>query len=159
MKVDTALDVSGDWGREYDTFYKLKYCEPALRLIAGPDGTPDAVKRAIESASQVIWLNPSSAANRLRAAIEHLLTELGVSKSGPTHKRVKVLAKSREDVATVLEAVKWIGNDGSHRTVLPLKDVLEGVALLERALTLVYDRSAEDLDQLARAINDDRRRR
>lgn len=130
-----------------------------MRLLAVPDGTPDDVKRAIESASQTIWMSPSTGANRLRAAIEQLLTDLGVSESGTTHKRIKVLAESRQDVATVLEAVKWIGNDGSHATVLPLKDVLEGVALLERALTLVYDRTAEELDQLARAINNDRRSR
>jgi hypothetical protein len=49
--------------------------------------------------------------------------------------------------------VKWIGNDGSHTAALPLKDVLEGVALLERALHLVYDRTAEELDQLADEIN------
>ena len=159
MKVDTDVDERGHWYGQYGTFYELKYCEPALRLLAVPAGTPDDVKRAMESASQVIWLNPSSAANRLRAAIEQLLTDLGVSKRGSTHKRIEHLAASGPEVATVLEAVKWIGNDGSHTAALPLKDVLEGVALLERALTLVYDRSAEELDQLARDINDDRRSR
>jgi hypothetical protein len=103
-------------------------------------------------------MNPPSAANRLRAGIEQLLTDLGVPKSGTTHTRIERLAASMPDVATVLEAVKWIGNDGSHTSVLPLKEVLEGVALLERALTLVYDRSAEELDQLARKINQTRRR-
>lgn len=159
MKVDADVDERGHWYGQYETFFELKYCEPALRLLAVPDGTPDDVKRAIESASQVIWLSPSSAANRLRTAIEQLLTDLGVSKRGSTHKRIENLVASRPDVAIVLEAVKWIGNDGSHTAALPLKDVLEGVALLERALTLVYDRSAEELDQLARDINDGRRSR
>jgi hypothetical protein len=159
MKVDTDVDERGHWYGQYGTFYELKYCEPALRLLGVPDGTPDDVKRAIESASQVIWMNPSSAANRLRAAIEQLLTDLCVPKRGTTHRRIERLASSRPEVATVLEAVKWIGNDGSHTASLPLKDVLEGVALLERALTLVYDRSAEELDRLAQDINEGRRRR
>lgn len=125
MKVDTDVDERGHWYGQYETFYELKYCEPALRLLAVPAGTPE-----------LIWLNPSSAANRLRAAIDQLLTDLGVSKSGSTHKRIERLAAPRPEVATVLEAVKWIGNDGSHMAALPLKDVLEGVALLERALTV-----------------------
>ncbi len=49
--------------------------------------------------------------------------------------------------------MKWIGNDGSHTAALPLKGVLEGAALLERALHLVYDQTAAELDQLAREIN------
>jgi hypothetical protein len=159
MKVDTDVDERGRWYGDYATFFELKYCEPPLRLLAVPDGASADVKQAIESASQVIWMNPPSAANRLRAGIEQLLTDLGVPKPGTTHTRIERLAASMPDVATVLEAVKWIGNDGSHASALPLKEVLEGVALLERALTLVYDRSAEELDQLARKINDTRRRR
>ncbi|MFN3256987.1 MAG: DUF4145 domain-containing protein [Ilumatobacter sp.] len=153
MKVDADVDEGGHWYGEYDTFYELRYCDPPLRLLTVPDGTPEDVKRAIESASQVVWMDPSSAANRLRASIEYLLTDLGVPKRGTTHTRIQRLAASRQDVATVLEAVKWIGNDGSHTAALPLKDVLEGVALLERALHLVYDRTAEELDQLADEIN------
>lgn len=153
MKVDADVDERGHWHGQYDTFYELRYCDPALRLLAVPDRTPEDVKRAIESASQFIWMDPSSAANRLRAGIEYLLTDLGVAKRGTTHKRIERLAASRQDIATVLEAVKWIGNDGSHTAVMPLKDVLEGVALLERALTLVYDDTAAQLDQLAREIN------
>ena len=49
----------------------------------------------------------------------------------------------------MLEAVKWIGNSGSHSGAMPLEDVLEGVALLERALHIVYDDTADQLDQLA----------
>lgn len=157
MKVDADVDERGHWYGDYGTFYELRYCDPPLRLLAVPGGTPDDVKRAIESASHVVWMDPSSAANRLRAAVEHLLTDLGVAKRGSTHKRIERLAASRQDVANALEAVKWIGNDGSHTAAMPLRDVLEGVALLERALNLVYDHTAAELDQLARKINAARR--
>lgn len=153
MKVDTDVNEHGHWYGQYDTFYELKYCEPPLRLLTIPDGTPDDVKRAIGSASRVIWIDPSSAANRLRVAIEHLLTDLGVPKLKSTHRRIERLAAARPGVASVLEAVKWIGNSGSHTGPTSLKDVLEGVALLERALVLVYDDTADQLDELAREIN------
>lgn len=154
MKVDANVNEHGHWYGQYATFYELRYCEPPLRLLTIPDKTPDDVRRAIVSASRVIWVDPSSAANRLRAAIEYLLTDLGVPKLRSTHKRIERLASTRQDVATVLEAVKWIGNSGSHSGAMPLKDVLEGVALLERALHIVYDDTADQLDQLAREINE-----
>ena len=47
--------------------------------------------------------------------------------------------------------------NGSHTAAMPLRDVLEGVALLERALNLVYDHTVAELDQLARKINAARR--
>lgn len=159
MKVDTDVNENGHWYGQYETFYELKYCEPPLRLLAIPDMTPEDVKRAIAAASRVIWMDTPSAANRLRAAIEYLLSHLGVAKRGSTHNRIERLATTRKDVATVLEAVKWVGNSGSHSGTLPLKDVLEGAALLERALELVYDDTKDQLDQLAREINERARRR
>jgi len=157
MKVDADVDERGHWHGDYDTFYRVTFCDPPLRLVAAPTDTPDDVKRAIHSAALVIWADASCAANRLRAAVEHLLTHLDVPRNGSSaHERIKRLAAKRPDVATVLEAVKWIGNDGSHGE-LPLKDVLEGAALLERALAMVYDTSAEELHRLAKAINAERR--
>lgn len=159
MKVDADVNEHGHWHGQYATFYELRYCEPPLRLLAIPDKTPDDVRRAIVSASKVIWMDASSAANRLRAAIEYLLTDLGVPKLRSTHRRIERLAATRQDVATILEAVKWIGNSGSHSQAIQLKDVLEGVALLERALELVYDDKKAQLDQLARDINERERSR
>lgn len=55
MKVDADVDERGHWYGDYETFYELRYCDPPLRLLAVPGGTPDDVKRAIESASHVVW--------------------------------------------------------------------------------------------------------
>lgn len=159
MKVDVDVDENGHWYGAYDTFYEMRYSDPPLRLLVVPEGAPDDVKRAIVSAGQVVWLDPASGANRLRTAVEHLLTDLGVPKRGSAHRRIERLAESEPDVAEVLEAVKWIGNDGSHTTAVSLKDVLEGVALLERALNLCYDNSAAELTCRAREINAERRTR
>lgn len=140
-------------------FYELLYCEPALRLVTVPPPTPRNVKQAIDAAAQVIWMSPPSAANRLRAAIEYLLTEIGVPEGRQLNRRIDHLAVSNPTVASALEAVKWIGNDGSHGTAIPLEEVLEGAALLERVLHILFDTTADELDRRAAEINAERRNR
>src|SRR5215207_8995970 len=41
--------------------------------------------------------------------------------------------KSQAEAAQLLEAVKWIGNDGSHEDTLDASDVLKGIQLLVHA--------------------------
>lgn len=157
MKVDVDVNERGHWNGEYEMFFEVQYCEPPLRLLRVPERTPEDVKGAVVAASKVIWLDPSSGANRLRSATEYLLDDLGVPSLRSAHARIERLGESRSDVATVLEAVKWIGNDGSHTAGSPLKDVLEGVLLFEHALELVYDDRAEELTKRAEEINSSRR--
>ncbi|HSR85739.1 MAG TPA: DUF4145 domain-containing protein, partial [Streptosporangiaceae bacterium] len=55
--------------------------------------------------------------------------------------------------ADALEAVKWIGNQGSHEAGLTATDVLDGADLLSHALKMLYDRSEDELERRIRAVN------
>jgi hypothetical protein len=159
MKVDTDVDDQGHWQGQYDTFYRIRYVEPPLAIVTIPNGCPEDVSKAIADASRLLWIDSGSAANRLRTVVELLLTALGVRKTNSsrkrmtTHTRIEALRATRPDVADVLEAVKWIGNVGSHPESLTTKDVLEGAALLEHALKLVYDTSDKEIARLAKRVN------
>jgi len=52
-----------------------------------------------------------------------------------------------------LEAVKWIGNQGSHEAGLTAADVLDGADLLSHALKTLYDRSGDEMGRRIRAVN------
>jgi hypothetical protein len=159
MKVDADVDDRGHWHGEYETFYRVRYVDPPLALVHLPSGCPETVSKAIADASRVIWIDSGSAANRLRTVVELLLTALGVRKTTAgrkrmtTHARIEALRSTRPDVADALEAVKWIGNVGSHQESPPTKDVLEGSALLEHALKLVYDASEKEIARLVKQVN------
>ena len=92
LKCDSAscgqlLSMAGDWELLFDDYgdlgnlYKIRYVNPPLKLVHSPNGTPPSVNQAIKSASEVVWLSPSAAANRLRHAVEELLTALRVKKT------------------------------------------------------------------------------
>jgi hypothetical protein len=166
-----TVAVSGDWkvvfvGHQhsdpYDELLRLRFAHPPLRLAALPDGTPESVAKGIDSASSVFWVSPSSAANRLRFSVEELLTARGVNKTAPkksggrrrltTHERIMLYRAKNPDVADALEAVKWIGNDGSHDESLTVAEVMDGVEVLELALRLLYDTRDEALRRRITAI-------
>lgn len=108
-------------------------------------------------------LNPDAAANQLRQAVESLLTARGerrytTTKAGKrkrltTHERIESFRKREPQVSDVLEAVKWIGNAGSHDDALTVGQVAEGAGYLALALRLLYDRTEAALLASAQAVN------
>ncbi len=110
-----ACDYDAEHGHEaFKDFYALKYANPAFPIIRPPGKTPEAVKEALASASHILWLSPSGAANHLRQAVELLLTAKRVPKTTTTrrgkrvrlttHRRIESYRHTRSDVADALEA-------------------------------------------------------
>jgi hypothetical protein len=162
-KVDMELAPDGKWFGAYAPFVRLRYAQPALSMITCPDATPDAAKAAIAAASLVVWIDPGAAANRLRLAIEEILTAQRVRRFNtapgrkrrrlPTHTRIVEFSARKPAAADALMAVKWIGNEGSHADGLTTRDVLDGADMLAHALRLLYDTSADDLQRRIRSVN------
>jgi hypothetical protein len=153
------------WGGEYDAFLRLRFASPALMLVTLPPATPQPVADAVKAAAAALWLDPGAAANRLRLAVEELLTAQRVprfSKSSTkrirmsTHQRIATFRNKHADAADALEAVKWIGNEGSHAGELGVKDVLEGARILGFALRLIYDDEDQQIARRIRKVNKSR---
>lgn len=161
----TESDYQGP-GPKYASYMSVEFFTPPIPLIRASEKLPKSVLELINTASSVLWVDASSAANRVRSAIEELLNLQGVPKTltdkkgnrrrRTAHQRIELL-KARKpkfaDAADLLMAVKWIGNDGSHGNELTVSDVLDGVELLNHALELMYDTSPADLKRRAQAIN------
>lgn len=163
MKVDMRTAANGAWYGEYDEFYRLRFAWPALTLVETPAATPNEVTSAIMAASACLWVDPNSAANRLRFAIELLLTQqkvkrFAVTRNGKrarltTHARITEFKISNQLAGEALEAVKWIGNSGSHDAELASADVIDGAEMLGYALRLIYDRTDANIQKRIRAVN------
>ena len=156
------LDIKDDARTAEFDFFRLRFATPALKIILSPPATPEPVMKAIESAAAVVWVDANAAADRLRVAIDELLTAYGVPRfrnsNGkrrriPTDIRIEEFERYEGGVADTLEAVKWIGNQGSHESGLSATDVLDGADLLSFALKQLYDRSEEEIGRRVRAVN------
>ncbi|MFJ1709723.1 DUF4145 domain-containing protein [Kitasatospora sp. NPDC088346] len=164
--------VSGDWetmtekldsegwdGQSYEEVVLPRFFLPSLVLIQPNEKYPNSVRELVASASTILWTDPSSAANRLRTAIEELLTLQRVRKTTTagkrmtTHARIVEFEKKRPEPAKFLMSVKWIGNTGSHEDSLTAPDVVDAADLLDHALALIYDTRPQQLAKKADAIN------
>jgi len=165
-RVDEDHNEDGLWYGQYAELYRLRYAIPALPIVLMPTEIPDAVRDAVTAASRILWTDPNSAGNRLRTAVEDLLTHHRVRRYVNTngrrhrlslHDRIHEFKRTRTTVGETLEAVKWIGNQASHNDKLSVQDVLQGAQLFEYALGLLYDKSPEQHAKLVRKINKLRR--
>lgn len=142
-----------NWYGDHTVHLTPNYFEPELIAIELPESCPEAVARMTLDASRVIWTDPSAAVNRVRAAEEALLTARGVRRERVVnrkrrrltlHDRLEEFERKSPDSAKFLMAVKWLGNDASHRDVISAHDAWEAMELFELALQLVLnDRTAE----------------
>lgn len=169
-----TVAVAGAWRvgdarsayEQYDTQLFARYFDPPLHMIEVPRGTPEPTKRAVEDASSMLLISPGAAANRLRQGIEALMdakkvnkTRYSSSRGGKRrrqrlslHERIESYRVQDAQVADLLEAVKWIGNDGSHEPDLSSKEVLVGARILEVALKRLYDTRSSALDREVKEI-------
>jgi hypothetical protein len=141
---------------------KIKYISPAVRLVLCPPRCPRSVQDRLMEASEVIWVNPDLAANRIRTSIDDLLDHQKIKRYEiirrkrerlSTHKRISIFRLKNKQAAEYLEAVKWIGNSGSHERGLSIEDVFDGLDLFSYALYLIYSEDAKRLKVLAANIN------
>jgi hypothetical protein len=158
-----AALLSDDYSLMHSNFYRLQTTLPALPIMQVPKDCPEPIRKAIASAAGFLWADPGVAANRLRLAVEAILDVLDVPRTAQNSKgedyspsvnqRIEILRRSNLEVANLLEAVKWIGNQGSHEDSLSAVDVLDGVEILERALVWIYDHSSSEIYRRAISIN------
>jgi Domain of unknown function (DUF4145) len=148
---------------EYIDELRLRFAIPALPLVIPPTNTPNAVLEGIDAASRIVWTDPAGAANGLRRAVEAVLDNQKVRKTQtvghkrvrlPPHQRIRLLKAQQPVAAASLEAVKWLGNEGSHSSaVLTSSHCIESAEYLNHALRILYDKTDAALVKNVEAIN------
>lgn len=165
VDIECAVDYDNfSQSNEYYTYYKPLFFHPNLKLITIPEGTPADVERTLNKSFELFFTSPSAAANLVRISIEEILTEQQVKQYTTNKKgeRVKLNLDSRikhhlpEKYQTIrehFEAVKWLGNAGSHSgEELTSDNTMDAYELVEYILSQVYA-SFDNMNKLAQAIN------
>lgn len=154
-------------GWSYFDYYKPKFFYPPLLLIQvdNKELIPGSVMSSLQKACELFWADLDSCSNRIRTAVEYILDDLKIPRKQPRpkrrlnlHERINLLNHpDLEDVRTILEAVKWIGNAGSHELgALDRQQVIEGFRMLEHCLSTLYPKPALNTASIlavAKAVN------
>ncbi|MBN8624688.1 MAG: DUF4145 domain-containing protein [Planctomycetes bacterium] len=143
--------------------YTPRYFNPTPPIFQLPPECPDKVCEVIESAFALYWCDPRACVNRIRTAIETLLTEFGIArykkpKSGSKrvrlslHDRIELSRAKQPDLADSLMAIKWLGNIGTHELKITTDDALDGFVLLEHVLDEKYGQHRLQITRLAKKL-------
>lgn len=165
VQDDRYLDpVEGESG-DYENYYRPLFFTESPRIIMLPDKTPDGVTDELLLAFRLFWSDPWGCANHIRSAVEELLTAQRIPQTnGRTAKtggrrfltlaaRIDRYRQKRPDLAEALDAIRWLGNAGSHADRITSDDVLDGFAIIEHVLDALYSHRERHANAIARAIN------
>jgi hypothetical protein len=139
---------------------------PPPPMILIPRACPESVRSEIVAAFSLYWNDLAASLNRIRNALELVLSDLGVPGSTlsknkrvrlPLHQRIEGLAAKRprlKDICERMMAVKHLGNAGSHPGIKVMADdVFDGFDILERVLQDMYSEHPRELTRTVRQIN------
>jgi len=122
-----------------------RFFYPSIDVVAIPDYISKAICRQIRRSYTLFFADPTSAANPLRSALECFLDERDIIKERngkhlTLNQRLHEFKKSNVEVADLLNAVKWLGNDGSHfGQELTEDDLLKGYKVFLHAVEKCFD--------------------
>lgn len=139
------LDYDGQCHVECEDFYYPKFFCPSLKIISYPKPTPDDVRIHIDRACTLFFSSPDACANSIRSAAEVVLTHLNVPSVNNRGKfmrfvdRIEKLDDDKKDIKTLFNAIRWLGNYGSHGDdALEPRAALDAFIILDHLLDELY---------------------
>jgi hypothetical protein len=147
--------------KEFETL-SMHSLYPMVHLIPVHEEYPIEVSKLLIESFSLYFEHPSSCANKLRILVEKILDDLKISSKSKkdnqlkTHNRIDILKKTKPKEANYLMSLKWVGNEGSHDTVIEQDDLPKIYEILNKVLDLIYLKSDEKLDNNVNMINDNK---
>lgn len=172
--VVVAGDYSTEFHHDHDyetdspitheaTNYRPHSMSPAPEIISYPVKLNKDSKEHLRRSFALFWVDHASCANRLRIVAEYLLDQLGIPREGPKGKRklarldlsdridlLKVAQPGHDDA---LNALRFVGNVGSHEGVVDFEDLLTCYEAIEDAMVELIEQRKAKLAQKVQEIN------
>lgn len=146
----------------YEVYYDIKtYLPPVLAYDPPSSCLPDLAE-AIRSAQRVMLLDHGAAANAIRRGLELMCDAHGVAREQLNSRgepvsisladRLAQCSSVSKDNRSILQAVRIVGNEGSHSTVT-LDDVFDALDLMAYFVDQHYAKSGSSVMHIGRHIN------
>jgi len=149
-----------DW--EYEEYFNPKACHPMPDIFELPHKCPDEVASELRAAFALFWSNRAACAGRIRVALEHLVNHVGIPKRKKgangkfydlnLHARIDAFAKSEPTIGPQLMALKWLGNTGSHDSIVSEADIIDAFEILEHSLREIIGGHSAKVAALAKKL-------
>lgn len=138
-----------------------RYFSEQIQIIQLKEVYPKKVKQLLNSSFELFWIDSDSCGNKIRIIVETILDLQKIPRYPKTGKRKPIILHDRinkykiinGELGKLMEAIKWIGNHGSHTTGLEREDLLQAYGMLKIVLDKLYDTSDEEYHKIAIIIN------
>ncbi len=156
------FDEEGQPDRDFEEYFEPEYFTPHLKIFNIPEGAPEGVENEINKSFSLLFSDPSSSANHIRVALEHLLTHLKIRRFTTSnnkrhflslHNRIDLLPRKYHQIKDIFIAVKWLGNAGSHSNhEITLDDVFDSYELIIELLVEIFSNNRSKAKSLAKCV-------
>ncbi len=164
-EVSTQV-AEDDWDMVQTWTFRPWLFTQAPVLFEIPHKTPTEVRKRIEESFSLLWCDRPACGNRIRTAVEDILTDRkitrfkrkkGKGKKGrlirrSLHERIKEFEAKELDLANQLMAIKWLGNAGSHPGALTDGDLLDAYQILSHAIDELYSPQSKQFATIVKTI-------
>jgi hypothetical protein len=154
-------DEEGEVTIDYMPIYFVRYFSTSMRIFVPSNKVPSSVRNSLYKSFLVFFCDIGAAANHVRQCVEEILTHAGIPTKNDKGefvtlgRRIELFKAIDEENAHRLNALRWIGNFGSHPETLTKDDVFDAYDILEIVLEDRYvghQRSVRDrVDQINKA--------
>lgn len=137
---DAMLQEQHRWEHDEERFFHLLTphgMHPAPPLATIPNETPRSVSDELWVAFSLFWVDHGSCANRLRISVEKVLDELGAP-NGTLFERIQAFKASDPDHADTFDALRHVGNVGSHDGAVEPEAILDAFEIYQDALAELF---------------------
>ena len=136
---------------------------PPLHMLPIPVECPEDVADEIVEAFKLYWSDLSGALNHLRKAVELIMDHLNVPRRRPPkkgkqidridlHGRINLFRPRNPVLADRLEAVKWLGNVGSHSSEVSKDAFFNACDLLEDFIHAHFEKRGHKISALSKKV-------
>ena len=142
------------WSNDEDRFcYALfpKGMHPAPPLATIPSETPPQVANELEVAFSLFWVDLGSCANWLRISVECILDEFGLP-VGNLAARIQAFKNADPEHAVTFDALRHVGNVGSHEGEVSRETILDAFEIYQDALAELFGKRKTRIDALKQKI-------
>ncbi|MDH4442380.1 MAG: DUF4145 domain-containing protein [Rhizobium sp.] len=158
-ECDEAVAICGEYSVSHEQVFRNRYDEfdveskwvytisrlsPMPRIVKIPDGLSEECVEQIQGACELFFVDLGACANKLRVATEKLLDHLQVPNQRSLADRINDFEKKQPGHKPIFDALRHVGNVGSHEGKSDFEYVIDCFSLMEFALEeLVEKRSAK----------------
>lgn len=161
--VDVVV-VDGAYQEEYTAEYSPRSMFPPPSVVRLPKKLPKDCTEHLKGAFGLMWVDTGACANRIRSFVEVLLDHFEIEREGPNKagdiyrynlpKRIQLFEAKKPGHETLYEALRIVGNLGSHEGSVKWDTLLQAFQLADYLIEVRIEDKGEVMRAIAQEIID-----